>query len=218
MQKRCGLRFFRALRGRKCSPCVVLFDAGVFVPFSMHEIFVFFSVACYNDNMENCHSFPPVYAPDARVLVLGSMPGVASLNAQQYYAHPRNAFWPIVFALWDEKPPTDYAARLAFLRARRVALWDVAAACFREGSLDSGIRGARPNDFAALFAACPQIRAIFFNGQAAWTLYHRLCPGEGGDAPRVRLPSTSPAYTMPFEQKLAAWRAVRIAAECEETL
>lgn len=166
--------------------------------------------------MENCLSFPPVCAPDARVLVLGSMPGVASLNARQYYAHPRNAFWPVMYALWGETPPAEYEKRLEFLKAHRVALWDVAAACFREGSLDSGIRNARPNDFAALFAACPEIRAVFFNGQAAWTLYHRLCPELGGGAARTRLPSTSSAYTMPFEQKLAAWRVVRIAAEGEE--
>ena len=69
---------------------------------------------------------------------------------------------------------------------------------------------------AALFAACPEIRAVFFNGQAAWTLYHRLCPELGGGAARTRLPSTSPAYTMPFEQKLAAWRVVRLAVEGEE--
>ena len=166
--------------------------------------------------MENCFSFGPVFEPDARALVLGSMPGVASLKAGQYYAHPRNAFWPVMFALWGEAPPQEYAARLAFLKKHRVALWDVAAGCFREGSLDSNIRDARPNDFAALFAACPQIEAVFFNGQAAWTLFHRLCPEAGGTARRVRLPSTSPAYTMPFEQKLAAWRVVRTAAEGED--
>ena len=170
----------------------------------------------YNTDGEGFVRSLPFTASGKRVLVLGSMPGVASLNARQYYAHPRNAFWPVMYALWGETPPAEYEKRLEFLKAHRVALWDVAAACFREGSLDSGIRNARPNDFAALFAACPEIRAVFFNGQAAWTLYHRLCPELGGGAARTRLPSTSPAYTMPFEQKLAAWRVVRLAAEGEE--
>ena len=84
------------------------------------------------------------------------------------------------------------------------------------GLLPGGKPRQRPNDFAALFAACPQIEAVFFNGQAAWALFHRLCPEAGGAARRVRLPSTSPAYTMPFEQKLAAWRVVRTAAEGED--
>lgn len=154
-------------------------------------------------------------APDARVLVVGSMPGVASLRAGQYYAHPQNAFWRILFALWDEPPRAEYEEKLAFLKNRRVALWDVAHTCFREGSLDSAIRDARPNDFAALFAACPGVHTVFFNGQAAYTLFDRLARGAQGARPRVRLPSTSPAYTLPFDKKLDAWRAVRRASERE---
>lgn len=170
---------------------------------------------CYNGGMEKCVSFPPVYTAGARVLVLGSMPGAASLRARQYYAHPQNAFWRILFALWDEEPRADYAARLDFLNARRIALWDVARTCLREGSLDSAIRQARPNDFAGLFAACPNVHTVFFNGQAAWSLFEKLARGAQGERRRVRLPSTSPAYTLPFDKKLDAWRAVRAACQRE---
>lgn len=171
------------------------------------------TTACYNGNMAECRSFPPVYAPDARVLILGSMPGEASLKAGQYYAHARNAFWPIMFSLWEEPPAAQYDQKTALLLRRRIALWDVASVCEREGSLDSAIRGAAANDFAWLFAVCSGIHTVFFNGQTAFSMYHRLCGSVGADKRRVRLPSTSPAYTLPFARKLEAWRAVRLAAE-----
>lgn len=163
-----------------------------------------------------CSSFPPVSAPACRVLVLGSMPGVASLRAAQYYAHPRNAFWPVLYALWDAGPPAArYEDRLTFALAHHVAIWDVAQTCIREGSSDAAIRDAVANDFAALFAQCPQVHTLFFNGRLAWSLFERLALDTAAGRPRVLLPSTSPAYTLPFAQKLAAWRVLREAAEQE---
>lgn len=149
---------------------------------------------------------PPVAAAGARLLVLGSFPGVASLAAQQYYAHPRNQFWPIVAALWGrELAAWPYAERIAEARQRGLAIWDVHAACRRRGSLDSAIDDARPNDLAGLVAGLPGLQAIAHNG------------GESARAQRLtrtlgvavlRLPSTSPANAgWSFERKLAAWRA-----------
>lgn len=162
--------------------------------------------------MVSVRSFPPVVGPAPRMLVLGSMPGMASLRAQRYYAHPQNAFWPIVGAVLGFDPGLDYAARLAALTARGVALWDVLRSCERHGSLDSAIAAAsmRTNDFAGFFAAHPGIRAVLCNGGTAWRLFQRLVlPELGAGAPptRVPLPSTSPAHAgMPRTQKLAAWR------------
>lgn len=163
------------------------------------------------------HSFAPVCRADARVLVLGSMPGAASLAAAQYYAHPRNAFWPIMGALFGAGPALPYAERLACLTAAGVALWDVIARCRRPGSLDSAIAADSvvANDFAALFVACPHIRHVFFNGaaaEAAFRRHVRLPPGLPA-LRLVRLPSTSPAHAArSFDAKLAAWQLVRAAA------
>lgn len=162
-----------------------------------------------------CTSFAPVSTPDCRVLVLGSMPGVASLRAQAYYAHPRNAFWPVLFGLWDLPADPDYDVRLAFALSRRVAIWDVARTCLREGSSDAAIRDAEPNDFAAFFAAHPGIHTIFHNGRQSMDMFRRLALGAEGRRRRILLPSTSPAYTLPFDDKLAAWRVLRAAAEQE---
>lgn len=162
-------------------------------------------------------SFPPVFRADARVLVLGSMPGAASLAAAQYYAHPRNAFWPIMGALFGAGPQLSYADRLDRLVAAGVALWDVIGSCARDGSLDRAIAADSivPNDFAALFAACPQLSAVFFNGAAAETAFRRHVQRAAGSPPLhlARLPSTSPAHAARrFEAKLEAWQALRVAA------
>ena len=157
-----------------------------------------------------CRSFEPICAPDARVLIVGSMPSVKSLAEAQYYAHPRNAFWPILFDIFGEERTDDYDQKRALIRAHALALWDVAAVCEREGSLDSDMRDVAYNDFDGLFARCPHIGAVLCNGGTAHSLF--LKSGAAGGRRVVRLPSTSPAYTMPFERKLAAWREA-LAAE-----
>lgn len=161
-------------------------------------------------------SFAPMFGSDARVLVLGSMPGEASLAAGEYYAHPRNAFWPIMGALFGAGPELLYAERLQRLNAAGVALWDVIGSCVRAGSLDSAIAPAsiESNDLTGLFAACPHIRHVFFNGTAAETAFRRHVRGQIAlpELRFTRLPSTSPAHAArDFEAKVAAWQAVRCA-------
>ncbi len=156
-------------------------------------------------------SFPPVVAPGARVLVLGSMPGHASLSAQRYYAHPRNLFWPIMGALFEAGPELAYAARLRRLQACGIALWDVAGECVRPGSLDARIRADTvvANDIAGLLDAHPGIQRLCFNGATAETLFRRhVLPTLAAPPECVRLPSTSPAHaSMGFAAKLEAWRS-----------
>src|SRR5690606_29512 len=119
--------------------------------------------------MSWCEGFPPLLAPGARVLILGSMPGAASLRAQAYYAHPRNAFWPIMGALYGFEPAAPYDVRCAALTSAGVAVWDVLQACERPGSLDAAIVADSrvANDFSGLFAQQPTIRRILFNGATA---------------------------------------------------
>ena len=168
-----------------------------------------------------CRSFAPACAADARVLVLGSMPGAASLAAAEYYAHPRNAFWPIMGALFGTGPELPYRERLQGLNAAGVALWDVIASCARAGSLDSAITPASvvANDFAQLFRDCPRIGHVFFNGAAAEAAFHRHVRGRVA-LPALhftRLPSTSPAHAARnFAAKLEAWQAVKAAAAAVE--
>lgn len=161
------------------------------------------------------NSFSPVARSDARVLILGSMPGVASLTAGQYYAQPRNRFWPIVAELFALDREAPYAERLEALIAHRVALWDVLDSCQRPGSLDASIRRASavPNDFSRFFARHLQVRQVFFNGKAAAELYRQLVlPGIADSYPELRytaLPSTSPANAgITPADKLTAWRVV----------
>ncbi len=161
--------------------------------------------------MTRLRGLPPIVGPDTRVLILGSFPGVASLQARQYYAHPRNQFWPLLQALWPQHPlpgPTDYAGRCAWLLARGLGLWDVYASCEREGSADSAIRQAEINDFASIKAQCPKLRLIVHNGGESFRHAKRVRVGLGAEHfPLVKLPSTSPAHAgWSFERKLAAWR------------
>jgi hypoxanthine-DNA glycosylase len=162
-------------------------------------------------------SFKFIADAHASVLILGSMPGEASLRAQQYYAHPRNLFWPIMGELVGAAPQLAYAARIARLKASGIALWDVLESCAREGSLDAHIEAASlvPNDFAGFFRRHPRIARVCFNGAAAEAMFLRhVMPLLRADQPALalqtlRLPSTSPAHAaMSYEKKLAAWRAV----------
>jgi len=153
---------------------------------------------------------PALVSEDTRLLVLGSFPGVASLGAQQYYGHPQNHFWRIVFSLLDPEGAEGYRAsyqiRSEWLLAHGLGLWDVYASCEREGSLDSRIRKAVVNDFAALRKRCPRLAAVAHNGAESF----RFAPlVQALGVPVHKLPSTSPANaSWSFERKLAAWRAV----------
>ena len=159
--------------------------------------------------------FPPIADARAKVLVLGSLPGVKSLQMREYYAQPYNAFWRIMGELFGAGPALEYPARLVRLRARGIAVWDVLAAGEREGSLDAAIVPASMvvNDFNAFFERHGRIGLICFNGNTAAGLFRRkVLPGlasKWAAIERQALPSTSPAYaSLRFEQKLARWAAV----------
>lgn len=155
-------------------------------------------------------SLPPLMDQHTRLVVLGSFPGVASLHAQQYYAHPRNQFWPVLSAIWGvDLVGLPYERRLAEALARGLGLWDVYARCRRVGSLDSAIRDAAFNDLGSLTQRAPGLRAIAHNGsESARALRQTQALGVAV----IRLPSTSPAHaSWRFERKLAAWREAFVA-------
>ncbi|MGH8560152.1 MAG: DNA-deoxyinosine glycosylase [Methylococcales bacterium] len=160
--------------------------------------------------------FPPVCNADAQVLVLGSMPGRASLQACRYYAHPQNAFWPIIENLFGFHDPLDYAERTRLLMRHRIALWDVLRTCLRNGSLDSSIKASSivANDFTAFYESVPDIQVVLFNGATAEREYiKRIIPTlskKYAKLPSYRLPSTSPAMAgMTKEQKIEQWRLIK---------
>lgn len=167
------------------------------------------------------HSFPPVVGAGSRVLVLGSMPGKASLRAQQYYAHPRNLFWPLMETLLGVDAALPYRRRLAELKRAGVALWDVLECCTRESSLDSDIvaSSAVPNDLARLLARQRSIHTLCFNGATAEAKFRRHVLPDLPDSRAIayhRLPSTSPANAaIRYPEKLRAWRVVARAARRE---
>jgi hypoxanthine-DNA glycosylase len=156
-------------------------------------------------------SFEPVSDRQASVLILGSMPGKHSLEQQQYYAHPHNAFWKLMGDLAGAQPQLPYAVRLRALKSAHIALWDVLASCTRASSLDSHIRQEQANDFATFFARHPHITQVFFNGAKAEQSFRKFVLGKQELPPLTfhRLPSTSPAHAgMRYEQKLEMWRAI----------
>ena len=154
---------------------------------------------------DRIRGFEPVWRADAKILILGSMPSVESLNQSFYYAHPRNAFWPMLARILGADVPRTIDEKKEMLIQNHIALWDTVASCEREGSLDSAIRSPQANDFETLYRNCPGIRYVFFNGAAAQQLYRRLVAKEDARFVFQRMPSTSPAYTLKFENKLAAW-------------
>lgn len=160
-------------------------------------------------------SFPPLVGIAPRVLILGSMPGRASLLAGRYYAHPQNRFWPIMGQLVGASPSLDYPARCEVLTDAGIALWDVLARCERTGSLDSAIRDdtAQANDFTALIGRHGTIRAVLFNGAKAESSFMKLVPAALDSGLQLRrLPSTSPANaSQPANHKLAMWREALVA-------
>lgn len=163
--------------------------------------------------MNLSQGFTAVARTDARVLILGSMPGVASLEATQYYAFPRNAFWRIMGELFAAGPQLDYPSRLQKLTENHIALWDVINTCFRPGSLDSAIseEGMATNDFSGFFKTHPHISHVFFNGQKAADLFKKkVAPGLAEKHEYLVLPSTSPANAAKsYAAKLEAWSVLK---------
>ena len=147
----------------------------------------------------------PVGSGDARLLILGSLPGEASLKAQRYYAHPQNQFWRLLgAAIGEDLPALEYDDRIARLAAHHISLWDVVGEARRKGSLDGAIRDATPNLLADYVATHPRLRSVAFNGQTAARLGRLALAGVEG-LHLVDLPSSSPAYTLPLAWKLERW-------------
>lgn len=162
------------------------------------------------------YGFDPIAGPDARVMLLGTVPSQRSLAEGRYYAHPRNCFWPVMESLFGGGTQLDYPARVGMLLRAGVAVWDVLHAADRPGSLDSAIvaESEVPNDIAGFLLDHSGIRTVFFNGAKAEMLFRRhvaaMLP-ENADLRLVRLPSTSPANAgLSFEAKLEKWRAVAV--------
>lgn len=167
--------------------------------------------------MQHVKSFAPIENADAKILILGSMPGEASLRAGQYYAHPRNLFWRIMGELLGVDPTSPYEQRVQALKSARIALWDVLRSCRRKGSLDSAIDDGSlvPNDLAAFFLNHAEITHVFFNGAKAEECYRKYVRPATGikTIEYLRLPSTSPANaSISYERKLEMWRLVTTCA------
>jgi hypoxanthine-DNA glycosylase len=162
--------------------------------------------------MSRVQSLPPFVSHKSKVLILGSMPGLVSLKADQYYAHPRNAFWQIMGELFGAGPSLPYNERVALLQSAGVALWDSLQACVRPGSLDASIAEEVANDFPTFFGDHPNISHVFFNGGKAETAFRRHVFPTLSDNRHTfhRLPSTSPAHAaMSLEAKVKAWSVVQ---------
>jgi len=165
--------------------------------------------------MKTISGFSPTSTVGANVLILGSMPGIASLERRQYYAHPRNVFWRIMAQLFDFDVNISYESRLEKIDAEGIVLWDVLKNCQRSSSLDADILASSvvPNDFSEFFANCSSMRKIYFNGSKAEALFtqhvSRKFVSQLTDLQLSRLPSTSPAHaSMGYEQKLSCWRDI----------
>jgi len=163
------------------------------------------------------HGFAPIADARARLLILGSMPGIASLAAGQYYAHPRNGFWPVMESIVGIPASASYAVRVRAVKQAGIAVWDVLASCERRSSLDSDIdpRSVVVNDFAGFFRTHRAIRAIAFNGGTAAQLFRRhVLPGLAAplrELPMMQLPSTSPAHArLSLADKRRAWAALAL--------
>ena len=154
--------------------------------------------------MNRISSFPPIISKDSKILILGSVPGIKSLEMQEYYAHPQNKFWKILFELFQEEFTTNYSEKLNFLERNHIAVWDVIDSCERKGSLDTEIKNENHHNILQLLEDFPNIKVIYCNGQKSFKTLGKILP-QDFKIPIFVLPSTSPAYTIPYEKKLEDW-------------
>ena len=153
------------------------------------------------------NSFPPFVNSRTKILILGTMPGIASLEKQEYYAHKRNHFWKIMYTLLDNLPISEiFEEKIQLLQANNIGLWDVLENCERKGSLDIHIKNQKENDFETLFKEFPGISKIVFNGKESHKYFLKKF-GQIKGITYYLMPSTSPANTMSFDNKLKIWSA-----------
>lgn len=154
-------------------------------------------------------SFKPIVDKNSRVLILGSMPSVKSLEKSEYYGNKRNNFWKLIYALFGKKPDSDYIDRVKFLKEHHIALWDVLSTCNREGSSDNSIKNASTNDIKGLLEKYNEIKAVFLNGRTAEKYFIKFLLPEIEPISYFYLPSSSPANAgMSFEEKLNEWKNI----------
>ena len=158
--------------------------------------------------MNRISSFPPIVSKDSKILILGSVPGIKSLEMQEYYAHPQNKFWRILFELFQEDFTADYAEKIELLKKNKIAVWDVIDSCERKGSLDTEIKNEAHHDILQLMQDFPSIKVIFCNGQKSFKTLRKILLDDL-KIPILVLPSTSPAYTIPYQQKLKDWSVLK---------
>lgn len=151
-------------------------------------------------------SFPPIVNAQSKILILGTMPGKDSLKYNQYYGHSRNAFWKIMFALFDKPYSDDYKIKQDLLLNNNIALWDVLKVCERISSSDTDILEEEPNELTTFLKKYPQINHLIFNGKKSMTFYNKYI--KESSLPFTVLPSTSPAHVIPFEKKFTEWYVV----------
>ena len=153
-------------------------------------------------------SFPPIISNDAKIFILGSVPGVKSLEMQEYYAHPQNKFWKIIFELFNENFSEDYLEKIKILKKNKIAVWDVIDSCERVGSLDTTIKNEESNDILQLLKKYQNIKTIFCNGGKSYQNLQKIV-GKNFEIPIYLLPSTSPLHTISFEKKLESWKIIK---------
>ncbi|MCT3959156.1 DNA-deoxyinosine glycosylase [Elizabethkingia anophelis] len=157
---------------------------------------------------DRINSFPPFIDKDSKILILGSVPGVKSLEMQQYYVHPQNHFWKIMFHLLAEPVTSDYEEKLAMLQRSGIAVWDTIESCVRKGSKDTDIKNEEANDIAKLLKEFPNIKAVFCNGQKASKNLSKQLKNKEVGINFYGLPSTSPLHTVGLEKKLTEWKQI----------
>ncbi len=159
--------------------------------------------------MENrISSFPPIIDKNSKILILGSIPGAKSLEKQEYYGHPQNKFWKIIFELFNEEFTENYTDKIDVLIRNHIALWDVLDSCERKGSLDSEIKNEEANPILELLEKHEKISAIFCNGGKSFKALQQIL-GKNFKIPIILLPSTSPLHTISFAEKLEKWKIIK---------